>query len=537
MKATMKDGVLRSPYPMCDIPCCSIYSAFKTWVESSPEKIILVDDKLKLTPVDFFTRAKRYAAGFQAYGIKPGDRICVHLDNSVDNLTAMFGLVFAGATLILADSSLTERDLQYQTAAGDASRILTDPKNEPKANRIRKMLDLKDLFVIGATVEAINVSKFSSTDENSFKELPIPDPKATVVALAFTAGTAGLPKAVEITHHSFVANLQTSRSPLTDEARDVILAWHPVSHMAGFLFIPVAATAGSTCVVVSPSLPFEKLASVVNDYKVTMIPSSPAVLQRIADEMRRTGIQLDSVKKINVGGAALTDSLVGALKAAFKNLRCITSVYIPSEACGIVCAAEDVATRAASMGFPGPMVELKIVDVTTGEKLGPNKAGELYYKIPNVMKGYYKNPKKTAEFMDADGWCRSGDMAHYDEDGRVHFVGRLQDMIKCMGQEILPAELEELLLKHHDGIAEVAVAGLPHRKYGEVATAFVVLKQTHKQPGKVCEEDIERTVSGLCDRHKHLHGGVYFVHRLPKTQTGKVKRSALKAHAISTSTF
>ncbi|XP_029832598.4 4-coumarate--CoA ligase 1 [Ixodes scapularis] len=307
--------------------------------------------------------------------------------------------------------------------------------------------------------------------------------------------------------------------------------------MAGFLYTLVAALIGKTCVVCSPSLPFDKLVRVIDEYKVALVPSSPAMLQYVANEMRRTGIQLNSVRKINVGGGVLTEALVATLKAVFKELRCISSVYAPAEACGIVCLAKDAYAGTVSMGCPNAMVELKIIDVATGEKLGPNEAGELCYRIPSVMKGYYKDPEKTAQVMDAEGWCRSGDMARYDADGRVHFIERLHEVISCMGERILPAELEELLLKHHDGIAEVAIAGLPHRKYGEAATAFVVLKQSHKPPGKICEEDIERTISDSCAKYKHLHGGVYFVHRLPKTHSGNVKRSALRAHAFSTSTI
>ncbi|EEC04364.1 AMP dependent CoA ligase, putative [Ixodes scapularis] len=293
MKVTIKDRVLYSPCPTIDIPCCSIFSVLKTGVESAAKKIVLVDDRLQLTPAEFLSRAKRYAVGFQAHGVKPGD-------------------------------------LQHHIAAGDASRILTDPKNEPKAIRVKKLLDLKDVFVMGATADGTNASEFESADEKSFEELPVPDPKATVVALAFAVDRAGPPKAVEITHYSFVVNFYTCRTSISDDGADVILASHPIAHMAGFLYTLVAALIGKTCVVCSPSLPFDKLVRVIDEYKVIIIYS-----------------------------------------------------------------------KAASFLF-------QIIDVATGEKLGPNEAGELCYRIPSVMKGYYKDPEKTAQVMDAEGWCRSG---------------------------------------------------------------------------------------------------------------------------------
>ncbi|KAM7292648.1 uncharacterized protein ISCGN_025786 [Ixodes scapularis] len=109
MKALIENGILYSPYPKCDIPYCSVYTAVKECLQESPDKIALIDSCRSLTRAEFFVMMKRYAAGFQARGVKLGDRVCVHLSNSVENLVAMFGLVFAGATLVLAKPSLTEK--------------------------------------------------------------------------------------------------------------------------------------------------------------------------------------------------------------------------------------------------------------------------------------------------------------------------------------------------------------------------------------------------------------------------------------------
>uniref|UniRef100_A0A147BFU3 Putative acyl-coa synthetase n=2 Tax=Ixodes ricinus TaxID=34613 RepID=A0A147BFU3_IXORI len=143
------------------------------------------------------------------------------------------------------------------------------------------------------------------------------------------------------------------------------------------------------------------------------------------------------------------------------------------------------------------------------------------------MRGYYGRPEETAQFMDADGWCRSGDVAYYDEEGKVYFVERLKEMIRCMDNQVVPGEIEDLLMKHHDGIREVAVVGLPHQEYGEVAAAFVVLKNSHNERKKEIEEELKSIVAGSCAVHKHLYGGVHFVDSLPKTETGKVQKKAL----------
>ncbi|KAH9382454.1 hypothetical protein HPB48_004284 [Haemaphysalis longicornis] len=113
--------------------------------------------------------------------------------------------------------------------------------------------------------------------------------------------------------------------------------------------------------------------------------------------------------------------------------------------------------------------------------------GELYFRIPSVMKGYYKNPELTREFIDSEGWCRSGDVAYYDEDGRVYFVDRLKDMIKCLDQQVSSFELESLL-QSHGSVVDAAVIGVEEIKYGDAPAAFVVAKNGARTPTELAAE-------------------------------------------------
>ncbi|XP_042147987.1 luciferin 4-monooxygenase-like [Ixodes scapularis] len=278
---------------------------------------------------------------------------------------------------------------------------------------------------------------------------------------------------------------------------------------------------------------FDRFAEVINKFQVTTISSSPTQLVYFTSEMRRTGVQLNSIRKINIGGTTPSEALSKTLTSVFGDLRCLRNNYSLTEACGLVVFPPQDEMDLRSIGFPAPMVQLKFVDIEIGEPIGPDVHGELCYKSPCSMRGYYKCPEKTAEFRDKDGWCHSGDIAYYDQDGRVYYVDRLKEFIKCMNDKAYPSEVENLLLKNHDEIAEVAVAGLPHDEHIEVAAAFVVLKASHKKDRKTTGEDMKKTVSDVFPIYKHLHGGVYFLDRLPRTPTGKVKRAALKAYAAS----
>ncbi|XP_029843755.3 4-coumarate--CoA ligase 1-like [Ixodes scapularis] len=535
MRAPIKDGVIYSPYPVCSIPCSSIYTAIQRCIEASPDRIAIVDDSVQLTRAQFFARIKRCAAGLQAHGIKPGDHVCVHLDTSVENLIAMFGFVFAGATLILSYIGLNEDELLSHIKDGDVTHILTDFKNAKKCINLQKQssVNLMGLFINGELPGFIDVLELSTSDESNFVEVDVPDPANTLAAICYTSGTTALSKGVEITHLSFVASLYASKACMTDEGADVLLACYPLTFASGFQFIMSAACSGSTCVVVSPMMMFDRFAQVINEFQVTTISSSPTQLLYFTSEMRRTGVQLNSVRKINTGGTAPSEVLAKALMTVFRDLRCLRNNYSQSESCGLVFFPPSDEMDLRSMGFPAPMVQIKFVDIETGEPIGPEVPGELCYKSPCSMRGYYKCPEKTSEFRDKDGWCHSGDIAYYDQDGRVYFVDRLKEFIKCMNDKAYPSELENLLLKNHDEIAEVAVAGLPHDEHIEVAAAFVVLKESHKKDRKTTAAEMKKTVSDVCPIYKHLHGGVYFLDHLPRTPTAKVKRAALKAYAAS----
>ncbi|CAN7938030.1 unnamed protein product, partial [Ixodes hexagonus] len=484
------------------------------------------DDRVSLTGPEVLARMQRYATGFQASGVRPGDRVCVHLSNSVENFLAMFGCIFAGATAVLAKTSLTERELHYQMSDGDATHVLTDPEFAKKVLKVGELLNLKGLFVMGEAPGFISASPFSKLDEGTFKEVPVEDPRNTVLALSYTSGTTGLPKEVEITHYNLVGAFYTLRSVLTASKIDVTLAWNPITHSTGLHTI-INVMRGCGNVIASPTMGFEEFVRTVNNFKITGLVIFPSRLQNIVNEMLRTGTHLPTVTSISVAGGVLSETLVQLTLAAFGNVKSLKNIYGMSECCGLLCVSPVPGVSYANVGMPGPMVEVKIVDSTTGRNLRPNETGELCFRSPLATRGYYKKPEATAQFRDKDGWCRSGDLAYYDDQGQIYFVERVKEMIKCKDNQVAPAELEELLLARQDGIAEVSVVGLPHAELGQVPAAFVVLKETHKDPGKVTEKDIKDIIAGSCGEHKQLRGGVFFVDSLPKTETGKVQRKTL----------
>ncbi|KAL1476225.1 hypothetical protein MTO96_036668 [Rhipicephalus appendiculatus] len=144
------------------------------------------------------------------------------------------------------------------------------------------------------------------------------------------------------------------------------------------------------------------------------------------------------------------------------------------------------------------------------------------------MKSYYKRPRETKEFFDAEGWCKSGDAGYYDEEGRIHFVQRFKEMIKCMDNQVVPASLEEILFKtHYHEILDVCVVGIPNPKFGEAPAAVVVPRNKNNALLSLAKR-IKSTIVENFAVPKHLHGGVFFVDSLPKTESGKTNRTAVR---------
>ncbi|CAN8002694.1 unnamed protein product [Ixodes hexagonus] len=412
MKARIQDGVVYSPFPSCEIPRCSFYTAAKERLARTPSKRALVDDTVTLSRSELLARLQRYGAGFQAHGIGYGDRVCVHLSNSVENFVAMFGCIVAGATVILAKITLT---------ASTGLHVLT---GAPVTSRVRFWISRRrcvGLFVMGDAPGFVSASKFRDHSERAFQEVKIADPENTVLALCYTSGTTGLPKGVEITHYSFVGNIYTSAPCMSSDDSDIVLANSPITHGSGLLLTMAATLLGGTCVIASPFLSPEEICDAVNKHQITAMFLFPTRLQALVRAMQRTGERLCSVRRIGVGGSPLSAELAAETLGAFGGAECLMNMYGMSESCGILCSPSMAGVKHTDLGFPAAMTKIRIVDVHTRKTLGPNEVGELEFKIPIVTRGYYKKPEATAALKGQDGWCRSGKSFLAPRDQRVWY--------------------------------------------------------------------------------------------------------------------
>ncbi|KAL1468465.1 hypothetical protein MTO96_041458, partial [Rhipicephalus appendiculatus] len=254
MKARIEDGAVYSPYPCIDIPVCSFYALAKEVLLLKPEKTALVCGKNSVTRAEVLCQMQRYAVGFRRNGIAPGDRICIHLNNSIENLLAMYGCILVGATVVLAKTSLNESELRYQADESDSTYVLTDVEYTEKIRRAVASLPIKGLFCMGLATGFVSTADFAELDEKEYQEHPITDPKSTVLAVCYTSGSTGKSKGAEITHYSYVACFYTSRHVLPFGEEDVFLGQSPIMHQSGMLYGTIIMLAGATKVITPTDL-------------------------------------------------------------------------------------------------------------------------------------------------------------------------------------------------------------------------------------------------------------------------------------------
>lgn len=198
--------------------------------------------------------------------------------------------------------------------------------------------------------------------------------------------------------------------------------------------------------------------------------------------------------------------------------------YGMTESAPMSFIAQRGTTNFATIGWPTPLTEAKIVKLDDGQFIGVDigEVGELLVRSPSIMKGYLNNEAATAVTIVGDGWLRTGDIAYYDADGLFYITDRLKELIKVKGFQVAPAELEELI-RDHPKVADVAVIGVQHPKCGEVPRAFVV----RKKGADLTEPELQEYVAGKVAEYKRLVGGVRFIEVVPKSTTGKILRREL----------
>jgi acyl-CoA synthetase (AMP-forming)/AMP-acid ligase II len=482
----------------------------------------VVDGDVTVSYDELDAAANRVANGLLAAAAPGRDRVAYLGRNTLASVELMVGAARAGLVLAL---------LNWRLSPPELHRMLDDCQGAVLVVSA-EFTHLLDGFA-GASQLRIIVA---GGDDDQWRPWlagqhdarPRAGRRADDVAIQlYTSGTTGQPKGVMLTHAG-LADSFTDTSELWQLSGDsVMLVVLPLFHIIGVASVLLALSAGSTLVVGNDaSLPV--IRRLVGAHRVTNITLVSSILEALATQTRDG---LETLETISYGGAPMSEPL---LRMLLTVIDCrLVQIYGLTETTGALTALlpsdhdfapgdERAAARLRSCGQPRPGVELRIADPQTGAGAGSGQPGEIQARTVRLMSGYWAQPDATREAFTADGWFRTGDIGDFDEDGYLFLRDRLKDMIVSGGENVFPAEVE-MALSAHPGVAEVAVIGIPHERWGETPHALVVLR-----PGAATDEAglIAFTRGRLA--HYKCPTSVQFVPQLPLSATGKVLRRVLR---------
>ncbi|KAK4303287.1 hypothetical protein Pmani_024672 [Petrolisthes manimaculis] len=535
-----EENVLVSPFTDVEIPDLP----FANYVFDSQEKYgghtALVDGMtgVSYTHDEVRSLCMKLGSALTRLDITQGDRVAIVLPNCPEFAFTFMGGVSIGACVTTINCTYTAEEIAHQLANSGASAVVTNKVLLPKIKDASKIYkSIRHIIVSGHAEEnLISMENLLKDDGKAFPQNVQINPAKDVAVLPYSSGTTGLPKGVMLTHRNLVANLQQVQHPgiscaipTSDTYQEVYLGILPFFHIYGMIPCLAYSLCSGGRIVTLPTFDPKVFISSMKKYKVTFLHTVPPIINFMTHNEHVQRDLLSLTHHVTCGAAPVGATLIFEFFKKFGDEISFQEGFGMTESSPVTHLTPKNNLVAGSTGLLIPNTEAKIVDINTGQSMGPDEGeGELCVRGPQVMKGYYRNEDATKNTIDKDGWLHTGDIARMDENENIFIVDRLKELIKVKGLQVAPAELEDLIRKHPD-VADVAVIGLPDVRAGEVPRAYVVPVPGSSITDQAIAEFVEREVAP----HKKLTGGVHFTDCIPKSATGKILRRELKAAALA----
>ena len=449
-----------------------------------------------------------------AAGVSPGDRVATQTEKSVEALTLYLACLRAGALFLPLNTAYTTVELAYFIGDAEPRVAICAPEAEAALAPIATNKRVTLLTLDGAGQGSL-MEQAKDADED-FATVPRgPDDLA---AILYTSGTTGRSKGAMLSQHNLLLNTDALVSSWRFTANDVLLHALPIFHAHGlFVAANVLLRVGGRMIFL-PKFDLDTVLAKLPE--ATTMMGVPTFYTRLLSD-NRFDRDLTGHMRLLISGSA---PLLAETHRAFEDRtgHRILERYGMTETTMSTSNPYDGERRAGTVGFALPGVELRIVDAETGAVLPQGETGILEVRGPNVFKGYWRMPEKTAEDFRTDGFFITGDIAQFDDDGYVSIVGRAKDLVISGGYNVYPKEVETEI-DALAGVLESAVIGAPHPDFGETVVAIVVRDGT-------APIEAEAICTALRDRlaNYKLPKAVHFVEDLPRNTMGKVQKNVLR---------
>jgi long-chain acyl-CoA synthetase len=486
-----------------------------------------------ITNFESLDQARRCQTAFAGLGLKRGDIVVLCMINHPVVYPIFQGIFRSGAAAVPVMFMLTAPELRFVLEDTRATGVVTDTFNLPKVLQAVEGLDHIRWIAVREGKDKTDATPPQFGLEALIKAEPTNtladiDPGDTALML-YTSGTTGKPKGVMLTHANLIASAEAAAdaAELDNWTQNRIsISAMPMAHIFG---VGVMCAGYLTPEHMADSYLYQmqwfeprKFMQGIQEHKANTMASVPTMLSMILNHPDNPNFDLSSLEEVICGAAPLPVELAQEFMRRY-NCR-VREIYGMTENAGIATANRPSdAYRPGSCGRPYKGVDLKIVD-DSGNEVPTGQRGEVVTRGPATMKGYHNRPEATAETL-RNGWLHTGDIGYLDEDGFLFIVDRKKDMIIKGGENIYPAELEDVLYRH-PGVAEAAIVGIPDPVHGEAVVAFVVPKKGQE----LTEAEILKFMAGEVTKYK-LPTYVHFRDALPKVGVGKILRRELREEA------
>ncbi|WP_240372398.1 class I adenylate-forming enzyme family protein [Brevibacterium zhoupengii] len=495
------------------------------WAETIPDSVVVRTppgpDRVELSELRFLGEVEAARDRYRGAGLAPGDRTVLIAPSCPEFLIEFLGAHAAGLAVVAVNPLSTARELVYILQDSEARRLVAHPAmaEAGKLAAGEAGIDFATLPLAGNEGPSLELSADGAAivDRVDFEW-------NSLAALLYTSGTTGKPKGAMLSLGNFIATTDIVKEMTKTSPDDRSATGLPLFHVFGLADMALPALSAGAPLTLFPRWDPQAFADALAEDEVSIISGVPTMWMSVLTNASE--VETPHLRLVSSGGASIAAEVIRKVESRLS--APLAEGYGLTETAGLGTFNPLLGTRkAGSVGPPTPRFEVKVID-TDGASLPASEVGEVVLRGPAVMLGYWKKPEATAEVLDDEGWFRTGDLGHLDEDGYLFIVDRIKDLIIHGGYNVYPREVEEVLYEI-PGVAQASVVGIPDEKYGQQVTAVIALS-----PGAHLDAaEVEKFARENLAAYK-IPRIIEFVEELPKGPSGKIlKREIVKMYSKS----
>ena len=533
----------------------TIGAHFDAMVERFPEREALVvqHQQRRYTYRQLQTESNRLASALLGLGLRPGDRVGIWSHNNAEWVLMQVATAKAGLVLVNINPAYRVSEVEYALNKVGCRALVTMPAfktsdyigmlrelapewasakpGELQSARLPQLKHAIWIDVEGEGDDEPGFERFSALMKTGNPADPRLEAMARLLTakdpinIQFTSGTTGFPKGATLTHRNILNNGFFIGEAMRLSEQDRLCIPVPLYHCFGMVLGNLACLTHGACIVY-PNDAFEPLSvlQAVQAERCTGLHGVPTMFIAELDHPRFQAFDLSTLRTGIMAGSPCPIEVMKRVQAEM-HMQEVTIAYGMTETSPVSCQSRTdtpLDKRVSTVGQVQPHLEVKIVDPDSGRVVPVGERGELCTRGYSVMQGYWEDPARTAEAIDAEGWMHTGDLATMDAEGYVNIVGRIKDMVIRGGENVYPREIEEFLYRHPK-VQDVQVVGVPDQKFGEELCAWIIAK-----PGQALTEDDLRAFCKGQIAHYKVPRYIKFVDAFPMTVTGKIQKFKIR---------